>query len=205
MVLVRSIPLLRGGVSLVDIADYEAVSAFPWRLNSKGYVMYSYVEDGKRHEVYLHRLIMKPIRGQVVDHLDHDKLNNRRSNLRCCTVQENLRNRRRFSNNECGFKGVTAWRGKWLARIYVDDQAIRLGVYDDLKTAGQVYDYAAKILFQVFAEFNLPDQPAPPYLKNLVRAKLRHCPRPAVQKLLSRSPEMNFKPIRAVFARPPWA
>ena len=160
--MVRSIALLNGGTTHVDDADYDAVCHLPWRRSSKGYIMYSFTENGQRHEVYLHRLLMRARRGEVVDHRDNDKANNCRANLRCCTVQENLRNRRRFSNNDCGFKGVTAWRGHWLARIYVNDHAVRLGIYDDLKTAAQAYDVAARLLFHGFAAFNLPDSPASP-------------------------------------------
>ena len=187
--MVRSISLLNGGTTIVDDADFEAVCQFPWRRNSKGYAMFSYTENGKRRETYLHRMIMHARPGEVVDHLDHDRLNNTRANLRCCTVQENLRYRRRFSNNDCGFKGVTAWRGRWLARIYVNDHAVRLGIYDDLKTAAQAYDVAARLLFHGFAAFNLPDSPAPSRLQNEIFTKLRHNQRDDVQQLLRRSPE----------------
>ena len=85
------------------------------------------------------------------------------------------------ANNDCGFKGVTAWRGHWLARIYVNDHAVRLGIYDDLKTAAQAYDVAARLLFHGFAAFNLPDSPAStaPAERNLHQAPsqpARRCP-----------------------------
>ena len=188
--MVRSIALLNGGTTIVDDADFEAVCQFPWRRNSKGYAMFSYTENGKRRETYLHRMIMRARPGEVVDHLNHDRLMNTRANLRCCTVQENLRYRRRFANNRLsGFKGVTFWHGKWVARIYVNDRAVRLGVYEDLKTAAMAYDVAARLLFHGFAVFNLPDSPAPPRLQNQIFDKLRHCRRADVQQLLSRSPE----------------
>ena len=56
MALVCSMPLLRGGVTFADDADYDTVCALLSRLNSKGYIMYSYTEKGKRRHVCLHRL-----------------------------------------------------------------------------------------------------------------------------------------------------
>ena len=72
--MVRSISLLNGGSTIVDDADYPAVCSFPWRRNSNGYIMFTYTENGKRRETYLHRLIMQPKRGEVVDHLNHNRL-----------------------------------------------------------------------------------------------------------------------------------
>ena len=204
--MVRSIPLSNGGVTLVDDADYDAVRRFPWRLNSKGYVMYTCTEDGQRHEVYLHRYLAQPWRRQVVDHLDHDPLNNTRANLRRCSVQENLRHRRRFSNNECGFKGVTARRSQWLARIYVNDRALKLGTYDDLLAAAQAYDFAARQLFHEFAVYNLPDdRPTPPEIETRVRGLLSRSRRQDVIDTLRRSPVWNTSGSAPARPLPSWA
>ena len=108
-----TIPLLNGDFTVVDDDDYEDACQFLWRRNFHGYAMYAYTEKGKRREVFLHRYITDAPVGMVVDHLDHNRLMNVRSNLRLCSVQENLRYRQRFRNNDCGLKGVTAWRGRW--------------------------------------------------------------------------------------------
>ncbi len=159
--------------ALVDDADFENVIDYRWRLNSKGYAIRSYSIDGKEILVALHREIMQPPPGLVVDHIDHDKLNNTRANLRVITQQQNLMNRRLFRNSSTGFKGVTFQHDQWHARIEKDGQVIHLGFYTDLKTAALVYDCAAVTLFG--AEYvwrNLPDQPFTPDLEALVRGYL---------------------------------
>jgi hypothetical protein len=93
------IPLTRGAYALVDDADYAWLTRWRWRLNSHGYAIRSiYVEE---HEVHfsMHRVILNAQRGQFVDHIDHNRLNNTRANLRFVTRQENTRYRQRFRNS----------------------------------------------------------------------------------------------------------
>ena len=87
---VKRIPLSDGQYALVDAADYEALSAYQWHLCSGGYAARS--EKGKR--ILMHRQIMDPPKGMVVDHIDGHRANNLRSNLRVCTRAENQRNQR---------------------------------------------------------------------------------------------------------------
>ena len=167
------IPLTKGKFALVDDQDFELLLPYRWRLNSKGYAIRSYSVGGKEILVALHREIMQPPSGLVVDHIDHDKLNNTRANLRIITQQQNLMNRRLFKNSTIGFKGVTYQHGKWLARIEKDGHVIQLGFHTDLKAAALVYDCAAVRLFG--AEYvwrNLPDQPFSPELEVLVQGYL---------------------------------
>ena len=203
--MVRSIALLNGGTTIVDDADYPRVCHLPWRRSSKGYVMYSFTEDGKRREVYLHRYLAQPWHGQVVDHLDHDPMNNTRANLRRCSVTENLRHRRRFRNNASGFKSVTAWRSKWLARIYLNDRALKLGTYDDAQSAALAYDFAARQLFHQFAVYNFPDHPTPPDIERRVRDILSRSRRKDVLTALSLSPEWNRGRLAPARKVPSWA
>lgn len=149
--------------ALVDDEDFEALIDYRWRSNSKGYAIRSHSVDGKEIIVAMHREIMQPPTGLVVDHIDGNRLNNTRANLRIITQQQNLMNRRVFKNNSTGFKGVTFQHGKWHARIEKDGQAIHLGFHDDLKTAALVYDCAASMLFGAdYVWRNLPDEPMPP-------------------------------------------
>ena len=143
-----SIPLINGGFALVDPYDYDRLIRYPWRRNNKGYAMYAYTDPkGVRHEVYMHRWIMRPTRQEVVDHIDGNRLNNTRANLRVCSQQQNLRYRHCFRNNESGYNGVTQRGKRWLARIYCDEQAVRLGLYASAEEAALAYDCAARWLF----------------------------------------------------------
>lgn len=176
----RQLLLLRGQIALVDDADYPDLRIHRWRLNSKGYVIRSFSYDGVEKVVTLHRQIMQPPPDLVVDHIDHDKLNNTRDNLRLITRQQNQMYRRRFKNNSTGFKGVSCHGSRWQARIHYDGQTIYLGDHDDLKTAALAYDCAARQLFGEFALLNLPDQPYPDAVRDLVERRLNSLSRTVV-------------------------
>jgi hypothetical protein len=134
------IALTRGAYALVDEADYFWLIQWRWRLNSYGYAIRSTCAEGRSFYFNMHRVILSAERGQFVDHIDHNRLNNTRANLRFVTPQENQRHRRRFENNRTGFKGVSFMHDNWHVRIGLDGAAIHLGFFDDLKTAAQVYE-----------------------------------------------------------------
>ena len=168
----REIPLTRGAVALVDDEDYDWLSQWCWRLNSHGYAIRSFKLDGKTRYLNMHRIVMDAQRGQYVDHIDHNRLNNRRANLRFVTAQENQRHRRTFCNNSTGFKGVSFLHNQWHARLGLDRQMIHLGFFDDLQVAAQVYDAAARRVFGEFTLPNLPDRPTPPEIEEMVTETL---------------------------------
>ena len=93
--------------------------------------------------------------GPVVDHIDGDKLNNRRANLRLCSQADNTRNTRLGRNNTSGAKGVSLdVNGKWRARIWKDRKEIRIGTFDTVEEALAAYDKAAAELHGQFASPN---------------------------------------------------
>ena len=99
---VRMIPLGDGCYAYVDAADYEWLSQWKWHLCGSGYPS----RWQNRRRVFMHREIMKPPRGMLVDHKDSNRANNCRFNLRVCTHAENARNRRKYSGSDSKFKGV---------------------------------------------------------------------------------------------------
>lgn len=123
----QSIPLTKGQFALVDDADFVWLNLWRWRLSSKGYAVRSFTVSGKELLISMHCDIMLPTRPLVVDHIDRDKLNNTRANLRLLTPQQNSCNRGVFKNNSTGFKGVTYQHDKWHARIETDGQTILYG------------------------------------------------------------------------------
>jgi hypothetical protein len=102
---------------------------------------------------------MRPPEGMEVDHQDGDGLNNRRSNLRICTHQNNSRNMRRHRDSASRFKGVSWWKTRqiWRAYIVVDNKQKGLGYYNNDTDAARAYDAAAKKLFGEFANLNFHD------------------------------------------------
>lgn len=118
---------------LLDDEDYETVAQHAWWRNVHGYIVGRI--DGV--EVYLHRFIMGEPLGKVIDHINGNKLDNRRCNLRLCSTQENVRNARRSKNNTSGHTGVSyrPKRKSYRAYIMVDRKQIGLGHYPTLEEA----------------------------------------------------------------------
>lgn len=117
--------------TIIDLDCVEAVKDYKWCF-SNGYAYNYQVRQ-------LHRFIMNPPEDMVVDHIDGNKLDNRRDNLRICTHQENDWNKALISTNTSGVTGVV-WdknRNKWLARIEVNGKTINLGGFKEKEDAIQ--------------------------------------------------------------------
>ena len=149
----REIPLTRGKIALVDDVDFEKVSAHKWCYMTAGYAARSVAAGGKRKLVYLHRFILEPSKGKHVDHVDGNKLDNRRSNLRVCTHQENRRNSKHYASNTSGHKGVAfdSYTGNWKAYINIDGVTVHLGRFP---TAELAAEHRNSVAAKVFGEFN---------------------------------------------------
>lgn len=113
----------------IDCCDYEKIKDSYWFVMSNGYVRNA---DG----ILLHRFIMDAPEKMVVDHIDHNPLNNRRDNLRVCTNSENSRNRA-LTNFESGCNGVCKNNRKtrWVATISVDGKSKNLGAFENIDDA----------------------------------------------------------------------
>jgi hypothetical protein len=159
----KRIPLTQGRFAIVDDEDFEMVSAWKWCMGAGGYAS-RYVRIGPvRIHVLMHRMILLPDPGSKVDHISGDKLDNRRANLRVCSVSENNCNQGCYRNNSSGYKGVD-WcsrKRRWRAQIAKDGRHYSLGLFRDKSTAARVYDAAAREIHGAFASLNFPGE-APP-------------------------------------------
>jgi hypothetical protein len=150
--------------ALVDKDDYDLVSDHRWRVVETGVHQVIQYAWGRLNGswVPMHGLIMDPPRGMVVDHIDHNGLNNRRSNLRLATVAENTRWRRAPQGTLSRYKGVSraSRGGRWVATIQCGGIRENLGSYATEEEAARVYDHRARQLFKDFAWLNFPDEHA---------------------------------------------
>jgi len=151
----REIPLSSGAIALVDDADYEVVAMLgPWHARPHGRTTYAQANvrrNGRHTTIQMHRLIMGAD-GPRIDHIDGNGLDNRRANLRPATQAQNSRNQR--CSNPSGYKGVSATRGRWCARIWHEGKLRYLGMHDTPEAAARAYDDAAVRYFGEFARLN---------------------------------------------------
>lgn len=149
----KFIQLTHGMKAIVDDEDYERVNQFKWLYIQVGYVARWTYCDNRRVMIYMHRFIMSAPCGKDVDHKFGNKLDNRKSQLRIATRQQNLRNRGRNKNNQSGHKGVS-WdkrNGKWRAVITVNRKQIHIGRFDDINKAIEKHREASIAHFGEFA------------------------------------------------------
>jgi hypothetical protein len=92
----------------------------------------------------MHKVILEAPTGKVVDHINGDKLDNRRVNLRVVTQSQNSMNRRPYENTKSGYKGVTFSHGRWQARIGSNGIRKTLGYFKTAREAAEAYAIAAK-------------------------------------------------------------
>lgn len=149
------IPLTQGRFTLVDEEDYIWASKHKWCFStSTGYALRSLPRvNGKKRHQYLHRAILGDRDGHCVDHINCQRLDNRRKNLRHATASESQRNKLTPRNNKSGFKGVI-WNKmskKWTARITVKNKSKFIGNFLSADEAYEAYKKAARTYFGEFA------------------------------------------------------
>lgn len=154
----KEISITKGKVTIVDDEDFERLSKNKWFLLGR-YVARNKPRsdnDGKQKPLMMHRFILGVEGKEVVDHIDGDPLNNRKSNLRICRQRENSRNRSVGLNSKSGYKGVhLVSRNRWRAYITYNYQRIHIGYFKEKRDAIIAYNKAAKKYFGSFAKENI--------------------------------------------------
>lgn len=102
---------------------------------------------------------MKTPPGLETDHIDHDKLNNQRHNLRVASKSQNNQNRKKRNGTSSKYKGLYRdnRRNRWVCKIKLNNKNIQLGYFENEIEAALMYDVAAKYFFKEFALLNFPD------------------------------------------------
>jgi hypothetical protein len=154
----KQIPLTKGHFAIVDNEDYNELMQWKWSY-SGGYPVRK-VQTSTGSKTYcMHRQIMQPPDGYVVDHIDGNRLNNQRCNLRLCTMAQNAINRRpNLSKHSSPYKGVYYHKRRianpWMARIKHNDIDLHLGVFPTAEDAARAYNAASIELHGEFAWLN---------------------------------------------------
>jgi len=147
------IPLTKGAQVTVDECDLDFLSQYKWYLGPGGYAAR---RQGKT--IFMHHyLVDVPTALHQVDHINGDRLDNRKANLRVCARIDNAKNRIMNKNNKSGFKGVYFFRPtkKWQSQIKSDTKRIHLGYFNSKEEAAEAYNRAALIHHREFARLNV--------------------------------------------------
>ena len=146
------------GITLVDDEDFKWLNKYNWhiRSNIKKYASTCVKINNEWKQKSMHRLIMKEPDGMQIDHIDRNKLNNQKCNLRIVTHSQNNMNKEGRKNSSSKFKGIT-WdksRNKWQAQIVINKEYIYLGRFNNEINAAKAYNKAAIELFGEYACLN---------------------------------------------------
>jgi len=160
----RRIPLTQRKYAIVDTDDYWPLSKHKWYAAKMGKTFYAArvvrKKDGKQHQIFMHRQILKFPHDMFVDHINRNGLDNRKANLRPATAAQNVRNRTKSNSRSFSskYKGVTWHRERklWQAQIRFNSKPIFLGSFGDEVHAAKAYDLAAKKYHGQFASPNFP-------------------------------------------------
>lgn len=124
------------GKAIIDAEDVDKIKNIKWRLNGNGYVI-----NSSNVTLFLHRRILGC--DSIVDHINGNRLDNRKCNLRIATKSENQMN--------VNYIGVYFVKNRWIAKIKINQKQIHLGVFDIKEEALYARWYAERILFKEFA------------------------------------------------------
>jgi hypothetical protein len=144
--------LKSGDTILFDAEDAALVFCHNWCIKNYKRGGYKYAICTTAPNIPMARHIMGAKSGEVVDHINGNTLDNRRSNLRIATIKENVRNRTTIGKGNSRFKGVRFCG--WKASIGVDNKVIHLGYFTTEEEAARAYNAAAIKHFGEFARLN---------------------------------------------------
>jgi len=148
----KKIQLTKGKFALVDDKDFEYLNQWRWLFSDTGYALrHQHINIGlnkyKSKTIRMHRLINKTPDGFETDHINRNKLDNQKINLRTITHQKNSFNTGLRRSNTSGYKGVywDKFNNKWRAEIKINNKKISLGRFKNIKDALFAREVAERI------------------------------------------------------------
>lgn len=153
----------KGLEAIVDAEDYEKVSAYSWNADS-GYArtfQRKKAKGNKLTSLSMHRVVMNVTDPEIIiDHINGNRLDNRKINLRVATVAQNAQNRKKVKGGSSIYLGVTYHKRdeRWQAQVRHAGVRYYAGIYLTEEEAARAYDKKAKELHQEFARLNFPEE-----------------------------------------------
>lgn len=144
----KTIYTQEGAEVQVDDEDYPILSRHKWYLHNGHNTKTKYAHTNIHGTLLMHRLIVGS-NTVVVDHIDHNGLNNQKANLRVISDSQNKHSGPLRKDNKTGYKGVfyVASRGKYVAYIRKNNKRKHIGVFDDKYSAAEAYNKVALELY----------------------------------------------------------
>lgn len=156
----RRLPLSRGESALVDDADFDWLSRWKWCFNGRYATRTEGIGEAKVN-IALHKFIMKTPPGFLTDHINGNRLDNTRANLRIVTPAQNRTNSAPWKNSISGLKGVY-WHTttqKWVVTVRNKERKqIYVGLFEDKILAARAYDKAALAIHGNIARLNFKEK-----------------------------------------------
>ena len=149
----KNIILTDGKVAVVDDDVFDRLGAYRWVWDGRYVVRYERLAPKKYQKIRLHREVNETPDGVETDHVDRDRLNNVRANLRDATHMQNMWNKPAYKTSKSGAKGVY-WcprTSRWRAEIRARGRRERLGYFLEISDAKKAYAAAARRLHGEFA------------------------------------------------------
>ncbi len=128
----------------IDADDQERLSQNNWSKHPLGYAYRQVRVDGKKKTIYMHREVLKLKEGEgIVDHIDGNRLNNSKTNLRWVSSRKegralNAQNRRSTPGSSSQFRGVSKRNNRWTASAKHNGKSYHLGTFSCEYEAGRV-------------------------------------------------------------------
>lgn len=142
-----------------DLEDYDKIKDYCWNISPYGYVVCANNVNGIRTTSFIQRIILGDVGDYTktqIDHISHNKRDNRKINLRICTPSQNSMNAKKRIDNTSGVTGVYFYgsRNKWIAVITVDGKVIHLGYFDTFEEAVEARKSAEEKYFGEYSYDN---------------------------------------------------
>ena len=158
----KKIPLTKGKSAIVDNNDYDILAKYSWYSNESSTTPYAYRSrwisgENRSVEIPMHHVVMNCVgRGEEVDHINGNGLDNRKENLRFVTRAQNNWNQKPRNCTSSRYKGVS-WnkrREYWESYIQVNNRKHHLGSYQNEEMAALAYDLSALCMRGEYARVN---------------------------------------------------